>query len=532
MILLFLELAAVIIGPVSSLDINECASTDPCVHGTCINEVGYSTCACDGGWAGRFCNYEIDECSSSPCVNAVQCTDHLDSFSCECLLGYTGPRCEIDIDECASNPCQHGQCNDGVNGYSCYCDAGWTGIYYIDECASNPCWLGATCVDQVNGYSCVCPKDSTGGHCETVIFAGECYEFSNNAATHPDATQACNVKNGHMVDVTTDRQQRFLAETIALGSGVSNWLAMKAAPLTILYSNGSPFSAPFQWSASQPDAPCDLCVLLDSSDNFLGKTVPCTEQHNYVCKSALTPCQPNVCQNGGNCTSCFSGTTTLCEYLDGYEGDFCEIDIDECASNPCQHSGICQHGINSYSCSCLAGFQGANCETAPGWCSQVQCPQGWTCEDHTFYFICTDPSTTNRMVSYQCNSASCPDAMYCTKEGLASFSCKFEEAPEKSYSDEPHPTSVYGPAVLKKDAVVAGRETFHHLPKVRRSLHFVSHLRLSQKETPEKSYSVEPHPTSVYGPAGLKKTPSLRAVRHSTTCPRSGAHFTLSPTFV
>jgi len=47
-------------------------------------------------------------------------------------------------------------------------------------------------------------------------------------------------------------------------------------------------------------------------------------------------------------------------------------DIDECASDPCMNSGTCSTAnVNMYSCDCVAGYTGTNCETgnsyAPGW---------------------------------------------------------------------------------------------------------------------------------------------------------------------
>ena len=40
------------------------------------------------------------------------------------------------------------------------------------------------------------------------------------------------------------------------------------------------------------------------------------------------------------------------------------IDIDECASDPCQNGGTCLDQINSYNCSCVAGYIGSDCETS------------------------------------------------------------------------------------------------------------------------------------------------------------------------
>ncbi|KAI8493285.1 hypothetical protein Bbelb_292890 [Branchiostoma belcheri] len=358
-------------------------------------------------------------------------------------------------------------------------------------------------------------------------FAGDCYQFSTSAATHRDATQACSANSGRMVDLRDPQQQQFLANTIAASTGVSNWLAMKTAPLPILYSDGSPvlvpilkrpgcdasnkdnyrpiaiagpllkvieslirylddfataqqrlkvavlgvlyastsylfaknrtdtFDAkrrkvthsfvsrllssdneiihlllhsdafrhtPLQWLPGEPSSPLDLCVLLDSSNNYQAKTVFCTEEHSYVCMSGLKPCEPNVCQNGGNCTSCFGESTNFCDCLDGFEGLHCEIDTDECASNPCQHGGTCRDQVNSYSCRCPTGYDGDNCQVEIDWCSMVTCPFGWTCQNLITHFSCLAP-TVRKLQPYKCSSASCPADMYCKEESGASFSC-------------------------------------------------------------------------------------------------------------
>ena len=39
------------------------------------------------------------------------------------------------------------------------------------------------------------------------------------------------------------------------------------------------------------------------------------------------------------------------------------LDSDECLSNPCINGGTCQDAINSYTCTCIAGYTGYSCET-------------------------------------------------------------------------------------------------------------------------------------------------------------------------
>ena len=42
-------------------------------------------------------------------------------------------------------------------------------------------------------------------------------------------------------------------------------------------------------------------------------------------------------------------------------GRLCEIDIDECVGDPCQHDGTCDDQQNGFTCRCLPGYAGKLC---------------------------------------------------------------------------------------------------------------------------------------------------------------------------
>jgi hypothetical protein len=45
-----------------------------------------------------------------------------------------------------------------------------------------------------------------------------------------------------------------------------------------------------------------------------------------------------------------------------YRGVNCEHNINECENNPCLNQGICFDTYGSYTCQCVRGFGGQNCE--------------------------------------------------------------------------------------------------------------------------------------------------------------------------
>lgn len=62
-------------------------------------------------------------------------------------------------------------------------------------------------------------------------------------------------------------------------------------------------------------------------------------------------------------------------------GSRCELEINECLSNPCLNGGVCEDQAGGYICSCAVGFSGDHCEVDVDECYSAPCLNGGQCQD-------------------------------------------------------------------------------------------------------------------------------------------------------
>ncbi|KAL3086398.1 hypothetical protein niasHT_033516 [Heterodera trifolii] len=333
---------------------------NPCINGAeCEKTKESFKCHCAVGFTGTYCENAVpticdrDGGRDDPCVHGTcRVGTTVDDFVCDCQYGYTGKIC-ADINFCQSSTevCLNGFCMNDQNGSHCQCQTGWSGQRCqedIDECQLRDklCQNGGKCVNTIGGFYCECPSDFVGYLCEVP-----------HRPTDPCLANHFPCLNGAQC------HENIMATTAV-------WA----------------LDAHFDWRWE--------CECLPG---FEGKH----------CERAVDECDMGMmtCLNGGKCAHAWADDVrdgngivvernwhaSQCKCMHGFEGDFCEQDINECerfGATLCKNGGTCVNRHGSYMCICVGGFAGKFCEINIDDCVDNLCYAGSTCVDGIARYDC------------------------------------------------------------------------------------------------------------------------------------------------
>ncbi|KAG8515122.1 Protein crumbs-1, partial [Galemys pyrenaicus] len=274
---------------------------------------------CDMGWT---CETATGPCGASFCQHGGICCQNPVQPVCICPAGYAGRFCEMYHDVCVSSPCHNGAvCQGGVNSYSCFSVPGYQAGTVTWRWINNE----ATCLSEIGRYTCICPLGYSGINCELEV--DECWSQSClHGATCQDTVGAdlCGCAPGFLGD-----RCKLNIDECASQPCLSGGLCQDGANIYSCDFTGSGFTGthcetlmPLRWSKPcHNNAPCE-----DSADKLQlleGSTSSCAS--SVVCLFL----------------SIFDSVAFHHFYPAGFTGEHCEMDINECSSDPCQSAEEC-----------------------------------------------------------------------------------------------------------------------------------------------------------------------------------------------
>ena len=320
----------------------------------------------------QTCHTNFDDCGSVPCQNEAECFDHVHSYSCVCAFGWDGENCDHSINPCSRSELR--DCDDasrslcehvGPGMHTCTCRTGWecadpppagqcSGRICtdIDECASNPCQNDAACTESF--VNTAVSLDSYRCSCIEGFTGGSCtYEVI------PQFAVTCDIAEGGNCD--TDVYE--CVSDPCQNGGICTESATNNTNVTISFHAYS--------CACQPGYANGVCPY-DFIEEYRTR---CSVAEGGNCDVDVNECDSNPCQNGATCDDSLTAPSEIaahayrCTCVAGWQGFNCADDIDECLSHPCANGAPCVESstnetvsVHAYSCLCVPGFTNGLCQ--------------------------------------------------------------------------------------------------------------------------------------------------------------------------
>jgi Notch-like protein len=136
-----------------------------------------------------------------------------------------------------------------------------------------------------------------------------------------------------------------------------------------------------------------VCNEYDPLDTY-GQACDCDPHWNGErCRYYQVDCRKSgeECLNSGVCTLNPGGLGANCTCPTGFSGVQCEIDRDECQTDPCDVTGTdtCDDGPGARTCNCNFGYSGDDCSTVTDFCDPDPCFNSATCVPGVGSYSCT-----------------------------------------------------------------------------------------------------------------------------------------------